>query len=630
MSDRSLKLPLKLLLIDDDPIFRIGLRSVCQHFSDLQVVAEAQEGAEALEAIAQLLGEEKFSASEKPVQPVDLIVLELASGRSFGRASGVFAPGLTLCQQVAREYPQIPVLLLTSVTEPEVLAAARQIGVKGYCPKGTPTTELIRAIRQVAAGQFYWSLVPPVGDFDAIASGSLKSTSPRRHSRSPLALLGRSLGASGLRQIDAKIDDLNSQLHSSELSVLDRAVIEGQRRELRAARWLLNNLLGVPDVRSLTDSDSIAASSASRSFFPPDSPPSPPETFDFDDEEPGKLLVPEVSSAISLRAVQSELFELTLAKLASRLSNFSYVALEIDILRASKRRELFSIVLRQLEELLDELRFSEMQLSQLIEKRSSILQDLWQNVTEEFFGKYYTLKSVTSLREGSAAREFEVVAVLLQDAKSVRSEILEKIPLVVEFFAHLLFQSSLTIDNTSYPAGSPEAMRRAEALLQNLMIQVANAVIQPLLNHFADFEEIKQVFYDRRWLSTRSIEKFRNNLSWKYRLEKYVGEPTAIFESRYWLFALDDRGIVKIPIYAPRARELAQLKGIPLAVTYALESRDAIAPRLRSAVSFFGSGLVYLLTQVIGRGIGLIGRGIIQGIGNSWQDTKFGKNSQRK
>ncbi|MEG4329441.1 DUF3685 domain-containing protein, partial [Microcoleus sp. herbarium5] len=38
------------------------------------------------------------------------------------------------------------------------------------------------------------------------------------------------------------------------------------------------------------------------------------------------------------------------------------------------------------------------------------------------------------------------------------------------------------------------------------------------------------------------------------------------------------------------------------------------------------AGVVYVLTQVIGRGIGLIGRGIIQGIGNSLQDSKFGKN----
>ncbi|MCY7381758.1 MAG: DUF3685 domain-containing protein, partial [Microcoleus sp. CAN_BIN18] len=49
-------------------------------------------------------------------------------------------------------------------------------------------------------------------------------------------------------------------------------------------------------------------------------------------------------------------------------------------------------------------------------------------------------------------------------------------------------------------------------------------------------------------------------------------------------------------------------------------------PRVRAVISLLGAAVVYVLTQVIGRGIGLVGRGIIQGIGNSLQDGKFGKN----
>ena len=67
-----------------------------------------------------------------------------------------------------------------------------------------------------------------------------------------------------------------------------------------------------------------------------------------------------------------------------------------------------------------------------------------------------------------------------------------------------------------------------------------------------------------------------------------------------------------------------------MAVTVALEARDAIAPRLRSAVSFVGSGLIYVLTEVIGRGIGLVGRGILKGVGTAWQDGKFSRNSERQ
>jgi hypothetical protein len=131
-------------------------------------------------------------------------------------------------------------------------------------------------------------------------------------------------------------------------------------------------------------------------------------------------------------------------------------------------------------------------------------------------------------------------------------------------------------------------------------------------------------------ISTREIERFRNNLSWKYRLNNYVTGATTIFESRYELFVLAPRGIAKISIYAPRSQELAQLTGIPLVVTLLLEFRDAIAPRLQSLLAFLGSGIVFILTQVIGRGLGLIGRGILQGIGSvSFTEKTLRKNSER-
>jgi hypothetical protein len=161
--------------------------------------------------------------------------------------------------------------------------------------------------------------------------------------------------------------------------------------------------------------------------------------------------------------------------------------------------------------------------------------------------------------------------------------------------------------------------------LENLLIQVANAVVQPLLNRFANVEAIKQTFYDRRLLSSREVERFRNDLSWKYRVERYFNEPKDIFESQYRLFTFTGRGIQRTTIYTPRNQELAELSGIPLVVTVALETRDAIAPRVRSTVAFVGNGVIYVLTNVIGRGIGLIGRGILEGIGNVFQDDRFSR-----
>ena len=189
--------------------------------------------------------------------------------------------------------------------------------------------------------------------------------------------------------------------------------------------------------------------------------------------------------------------------------------------------------------------------------------------------------------------------------------------------AYLLFQSSLDIDGASYIATTPEALRRGQFLLENLLIQVACAVMQPVLNRFAEVEILKRTLYQRRIFSTRDITRFRNDLSWRYRWDALVNEPKIIFESQYRLFALTPQGIQIHTIYAPRQAELASLSGTQYVMTLALEARDAIAPRLRSALSFIGSGVVFVLTEVLGRGIGLVGRGIFKGIGSAWQDHRF-------
>lgn len=581
MSDRatpppSATRPLKLISIDDDPIFLLGLRTALESFPDLQVVASADNGVAALQILAPLMGTE---------DAIDLVILELG----LCRASGEFA-GLQLCQELKAYYPNLPIFLLSGFEEAPQLAAARQAGVEGYCAKGTAISVIVSALRAVAGGQTYWNI-------EFADTQNLRPYQTQTSRRDKLGDVGR-------RQIDNTLTEVTAQLQNPNLSTLDWFILAGRRRELRAARWLVNQLL--PEARASTRR--IVGRQGSGEVGTRGEPTPAPLS-----------LRASPLSAIELRS--ENFFDATINKLKCGLENFTGVTMEIDILRDERKRELLYLILSKLDNVLDELRFSQVQPSRILSKRSLILQDLWQQATTDFFGRYYTLQV--------GKRELDVVNSLLQDADIVQKQILDKIPLFGEFIGYCLFQDSLIIDNVAYAYDTPEAIARAEALLENLVIEIANGVIQPLLNKFADVEVIKQNFYDRRLLSSREIARFRNNLSWKYRLEEYINEPTAMFESKYNLFVLNGSGIVKISIYAPRTAELEQLSGIQFAVTLILEIRDAIAPRLRSTVTFLGSGVVYLLTQVIGRGIGLIGRGIIQGIGNSLQETRYGKNSER-
>ncbi|MDB9319518.1 DUF3685 domain-containing protein [Nodularia spumigena] len=586
--------PLRLLLIDQDPIFRLGLRVALSALPDIQVVAEAETDTRALQILAEL-------AQKNPNQ-VNLVVLELGNGRSISSQQN----GLQLCQQLKIQYPQLPVLLLSSVQEPGLLLAVKAAGVNGYCPKGTPISQLVAAMEKVADGGSYWFLeqrrVEPT-TYPMTPSPSL-----------PLARVRKNWYLSGIGYIEASLAEVTAQLQTPGLPLIDRAVFAGQRRELLASRWLLTRLLVSPqEIQEEQPQESISAtlkppviSALSNAIVPLElqqQPTSPP------------LLSP--------RSLQSDLFSLCVTKLQSSLQNVTDVALEIDIFREDKKRELLYIVLQKLAQQLDELRVPEITIAQLESLKDSILYDLWQSVITDFFGKFYRAKV--------GNQNIEVVNLLLQNYRVIQTEIFNKIPLVVELFSYLVFQTDLHIDNTCYSAGSPEAKSQALIILENLLIQVANGVVQPLLNSLADVEEIKENYYDRRLISTREIERFRNELSWKYRLNKYINEPKAMFESSYELFVLAPRGIAKTSLYAPRSQELAQLSGIPLLVTLTLEFRDAIAPRLKSLLSVVGSSIVFLLTKIVGRGLGLIGRGILQGIGSvSLTEKNFNRHSERQ
>ena len=647
---------MQLLSIDNDPIFRLGLRVACEQSPDLEVVAEVSTVSEAVEVL-----EARSLDSGAAEKPPDLAIwgietLNLRSGQNSA---------LAVCRELKSLYPNLPLLLLGEPLTPELLAVVQAAGANGYCPKGRDISLTMEAIRAVGSGSTYWpadaaanskiqlnsAVVPAIENSAAIAAEENPDDSivdrPLRQNILTDACL------SGLREIDAALALVKADLEgvragdATDLpSILDGVVVSGRRRELLAARWIVSQLLFEARGRSGSAQGKKKQEGDRASLKVKRREKAEGKAENLLNNSQLQVAKSQITTEFLVVANdwQGSLFDSATAKLQFDLVNLTGVPLEIDILRSAQKRELMSSILRKLEDLLEELRFSQVQPTQLSEKMPAILRDLWEATIIDFFGRYYTLQteenlpldnSQTSLKrpesEGVSAANLlngsvEMVPVLLAEETAVAAEILDKIPMTVDFFAHLLFEIPLTVDNLSCVAGSPQAMQRAEALLENLAIQIASGVVQPLLNNFANIEEIKQNFYDGKLISTREIERFRNNLSWRYRWDSYFVEPKAIFESRFWLFVLGDSGIKRISIYAPRNLELAQLSGLQLVLTLLLEARDAIAPRVRAVISLLGAAVVYVLTQVIGRGIGLIGRGIIQGIGNSLQDGKFGKN----
>lgn len=574
---------ISLVLIIPSRIFRLGLQTALGSYPEIKVIAELETPSAALN----YLQAQRLSVSDRP--GVDIIVLDSAL------ASGLTQDALLrFCQNLKRWYPQYRLVLLT---DPGSVSwqTAQEVGIEGYCPKTADRSQLLATLKQVAMGESYQVRVDPSLS-EGLSKGDRSSWWTTVKHRWYLW---------GLRTISEVESKLKSQLKQPNLSVLEQAVIRGRLRELSTARWCIQWLLA-PRLKTVEFQD------IRENNLPPNPPlvPSQPPILDLASSE---SLIP-----ISPR---QQVLETTAAHLQFQFNNLTHTPLELDILKPQKRQELLQVILEEIEVLLQDLQFSQIKDAQLVSKKIDLLRDLWSGAITQFFGKYSRIMV--------KGEEVEIVPLLLEDIDRIQAEYLDKIPLFLELINYLVYELPLMIDNRLYAAGTPEAQKRAEMLTQNLIIQLGNGVVNPLLNHFADVLAVKQIFYDQELITSRKIERFRNDLSWRSRQQQWLGEPKAIFESQYSLLVLEGRGIQKVSIYAPRREELDRLKGWPLVVTLVLEGRDAIAPRLQALVASVGQVLIYVLTHIIGRGIGLVARGVLQGIGNSWSDSRLSGNGDR-
>ena len=122
--------PIRVALVDDHAVLRAGLVSVLNSEPGLQVVAEATDGATAIE------GWRKH-------QP-DVMLLDISMPGMDGIAT---------LQRLRGEFPGARVLMLTSSEAPEDVRHALAAGACGYVSKTVESTELIAAIRKVHAGE---------------------------------------------------------------------------------------------------------------------------------------------------------------------------------------------------------------------------------------------------------------------------------------------------------------------------------------------------------------------------------------------------------------------------------------------------------------------------------------------
>jgi DNA-binding NarL/FixJ family response regulator len=121
---------IRVVLADDHSVCRQGIRGFLLDAGDIEVVAEAADGEQALAAVAR----------ERP----DVLVLDIQMPK---------LSGIEVTRRVVAQYPGVRVLVLTAYDDDPYVFALLKCGAAGYILKTADSEELVRAVRTVAAGR---------------------------------------------------------------------------------------------------------------------------------------------------------------------------------------------------------------------------------------------------------------------------------------------------------------------------------------------------------------------------------------------------------------------------------------------------------------------------------------------
>lgn len=485
-----------------------------------------------------------------------------------------------------------PVLLLLPRRHGYSGSFLLRLGVAGLL-EDPQASGLIEAVRVLLAGGRVLELADPAA-----------TTGPEVPA-GPVLGLGGWLLLSGLQQIDAELGVCARLLDPPPASPFSRLLLQGRQRELLCARRLLLWLWGPLQMAwpepPLTAEASPGPTAASGSGLP--------------SMASGAL-------AITLRQRNAEgLWQALRQRLEQQAShapdNHSGQLLALEGLAPERRRDLLLALLEQFAQLRDRLRHAlaeapsdggaaqALPADRLLQAWRTLQPDLRREALRQLAGTYVQLP-----RDGVLTPVAEQLL-----AVSDLSESEPELPDPEAMLTALVQATPLLVEGRLLPPDEPQALLYLELLLANWLVRNAERISAEVLAACADWPELRRYLLRPDLLSTRNLERLRNQLNAQQRWSSWVVRPIQIYESRRPLYQLQAGAIACVDLSEPRDRELRQLGPLQQLVTLALETRDAVAPQLQALVRGLGDLLVVLLTQVVGRAIGLVGRGILQGMG---------------
>ncbi|MCP4972304.1 MAG: DUF3685 domain-containing protein [Prochlorococcus sp.] len=399
---------------------------------------------------------------------------------------------------------------------------------------------------------------------------------------------GQWLLVSGLQQINNDLQRVEALLNPPPEHDLILLIFEGRRRELLAAQKLLLWLWG-PLQMGLDAAVPLSTTTTSRISTT---------------KQNGTSITLRERNAV---AVWAAIFERLGEAVDGGLTNATGSLLAIEGLNPDRRRDLLLALLNQLNQVMQRLRQVNSSDNPLPDSWLALQPELRKQAIRTMAGSYVRLPLKGELK--AVADQLLVNADLKQ--------IDEELPDPQRMLAPLLLDQPVLVEGQLLPADDPRALLQLEIMVSNWLVRTAELISAEVLGACGEWPELRRYLLNPRLISTRELERLRNQLNSQARWQIWVQRPIQLYESQRLLYRVQQGNIEPLLLTEPRDDELRQLGWLQQQVALLLEARDALAPQVQALLKRIGDLMVVVLTQVLGRAIGLVGRGIVQGMGRS-------------
>ena len=396
--------------------------------------------------------------------------------------------------------------------------------------------------------------------------------------------LGHWLLTSGLSQINKDLNAIDHLIERKSINTFYLFILIGRKRELLTAKRLIIWLWGPLEVLI-------------------DSPIKKNNNLNLINKYNTDITITNSSSKEIWKVIHKRVME----RLQDDLTNSTDELAALFSLNNIKRSNLLKALFHEFSNVINKLDSKNYQAKELETILQSITPEIRANTLRNFIDSYDRLQ-----KNGV---EVSISDFLVQNAElDVVDDELPSISLIIN---PILNNKPILKDGKYLSIEDPRAIIELETLILNWIFRTAELVSEEIISSCFEWPELRKYFLNKELVSTRELERKRNHINTKNQIQNIFKKPVRLYESKRLYYTIKNNIIEKTIILEPRDDELRKLDWVQRQIAFIIELRDALAPQLQAIVQYLGDLIVLILTKVVGRSIGLIGRGIAQGMGKN-------------